>query len=354
MTNIKPTQVLIVDDSPVSRQLLTYILESDPEIKVMGTAENGEEALNILKRQNPDIILMDIIMPRMDGLETTRKIMQTKPIPIIIVSGVYNPHDIQKSYDAISAGAVAVLEKPTGIRDPHYPEMARSITQAIKGLKEIKLKPLASLTPKEPSPSIFAKPVASVSHHSPFNLIGIGASMGGPQALNTILSDLPASFPVPILVVQQIAAGFTEGLASWLQRNSRLHIKMAQEGEIASPGHVYIAPDNVHLEVGMNHVLQLIDGPPEHGNKPSLGRLFRSMAKTQGAKSIAVVLTGRGRDGVDDLLFLKEKGALTLAQDEESSVLFDRASKAIQLNAVKQVLPLQLIASTLKSLVRST
>lgn len=352
----KIIQILIVDDSAVSRDLLTYIVESDPTLHVMGTANDGEEALNWLKQNKPDVVLMDIVMPKMNGFEATRKIMETSPLPIIIISGVYNPQEVDQCYQAISAGALAILEKPTGIRDPHYPEMAHAILQAIKTLADIKIKFPLHITippvtkthpPATPKPSSYVK-----DEKLPIDAVGIGASVGGPQALHAILSNLPALFPVPILVVQQISAGFTKGLVDWLAKSCPLKIKLASQGEMAVPGYIYVAPDNYHLEVARGRLLQLTTSSPEQGFRPSIGHLFQSMAKNLGARSVGILLSGRGTDGIEGLLAIKQQGGITIVQDEETSVLFDKPQKAIQAGAAKQIIPLSQIPRTLLSLVK--
>lgn len=351
----KITNILVVDDSPVSRDLLTYIIESDPSLRVMATAENGEEAVQLVKRQKPDVIMMDIVMPKMNGFEATRHIMEIQPIPIIIVSGIYNSQEVDQCYQAISAGALAILEKPTGIQDPRYAQMAYSIIQAIKSLAEVKIKPSSHLVVQSPAKTVsppLSKPPTPADGGTSLDVIGIGASVGGPQALHTILSKLPASFPAPFLVVQQISSGFTKGLVDWLATSCSLKVKLAQNKEIATPGTVYVAPDNFHMEIGKGNLIQLVDTPPENGLRPSIDHLFQAMAKNLGPKSIGILLSGRGLDGVEGLLAMKKQGGKTIVQDEESSVMFDKPQKAIRAGAANHITPLSQIASKLESLIK--
>lgn len=308
----KIIQVLIVDDSAVSRDLLTHIVESDPTLHVMGTANNGEEALSWLEQHKPDIVLMDIAMPKMNGFETTRQIMERSPLPIIIVSGIYNPLEGDQCYQAISAGALAILEKPTGILDPKNPEMAHAILQAIKTLAGIKIKfpihitiPSPAKTPTSPLSTSSLSPVKE--DKPPIGAVGIGASIAGPQALHTILSNLPALFPVPIFIVQQIPAGFTKGLVDWLAQSFSLKIKLASQGEMAVPGYMYVAPDNYHLKVAGDRLIQLSTHPLKQGFRPSIDHLFWS---------------------------------------------FDKPKKAIQAEAAKQIIPLSQIPHALSSLAK--
>ncbi len=354
----KIINVLVVDDSPVSRDLLTYIIESDPSLRVVAKAENGEEAIKLVQQHRPNVVMMDIVMPIMNGFEATRHIMEVYPIPIIIVSGIYNPQEVDQCYQAISAGALAILEKPTGIRDPRYAEMAYAITQAIKSLAEIKIKASSHLVVQSqakaaPPATSAPKPLTSIHGDVPLEIIGIGASIGGPQALYTILSKFPAAFPASFLVVQQISTGFTKGLVDWLSTSCALKVKLAQNKELIMPGTVYIAPDNFHMEVMKGNFIQLIDAPPEHGLRPSIGHLFQSMAKNLGSKSVGILLSGRGVDGVDGLLAIKKQGGKTIVQDEDSSVMFDKPQKAIQAGAVSHITPLSQITHTIETLIKT-
>jgi two-component system chemotaxis response regulator CheB len=345
-----PVKVLIVEDSPLAAKLLEFIINSDPNLKVIGCVESGEGALNFIKVEKPDVITMDIVLPKMDGFETTQKIMQIMPIPIIIVSAHFKNDDIEKSFKAISVGALEILEKPVGPRDPAFQTMAQTLIKSIKNAAKIKL-----LTRRAYTTTIFPTDEEALNKIIPptdTKAIAIGASLGGPNALNTIFSQLPVNFPLPILVVQHISPGFTKGLVDWLKPMTSLKIKLAQNNEIAKPGFIYIAPDHYHLEIGKHHTIYLRDEPPEEGLRPSVGRLFRSMANTYGQQGIGIILSGMGHDGAKDLLLMKKCGALTIAQDEESSLLFGMPKEAISIGAVKHVLSVQQIGVFLSSLAR--
>ncbi|CUI16770.1 putative chemotaxis response regulator protein-glutamate methylesterase 1 [Candidatus Protochlamydia naegleriophila] len=346
---MNPIQVLIVDDSAVSRELLTHIIESDSGLKVVGKVENGEEALKFISENKPHIVMMDIVMPKMDGYEATRRIMESFPLPIIIVSGIYNAKEVKQGYRALSAGALAILSKPAGLRDPKYQEIAQSLIQAIKVLSNVKIKPrplsvFHSPTQTQPAP-IFAKGTLSV------DAIAIGASVGATQSLSTILSPLPQDFPVPILITQQFGSGFMEGLVDWLASSCALKTKLATDGEVLAPSTIYVCPDKHHLEVGPGKTLKLT---PAASNQPapSIDLFFRSIADQMGAKSIAILLAGHGNDGIDGLLAIKQKGGLALVQDEESSLLAEKSHQAIEAGAASQVVSLNEIATTLESLVK--
>ncbi len=347
--------VLVVDDSAVSRQFMAYLIESDPALQVIGMAEDGEKGLKFLEEsiQKPDVIIMDIVMPKMNGFETTRKIMSTTPLPIIIVSSVYSSQEVELCYQALSAGAIAVLEKPVGIQDPRYAEMGHAIIQAIKSLARFKPK---AITASERTVDLSSKkPFLTIPPAKPKNvkidMIGIGASLGGPKAIKTILSALPATFPVPIIVIQQISVGFTQGLVSWLAQACALKVKLASLGEVIHAGTIYIAPDNYHLEITTGNVIKLSSSPPENGCRPSIDRLFLSMALQLPSRGVGILLSGRGNDGIDGLAAIKKNGGMTIVQNEETSVLFDKQQKAIQAEAVVKILPLEQIAHFLETLV---
>jgi two-component system chemotaxis response regulator CheB len=347
-----PIKVLIVDDSPLATELLTRIIHSDPDLKVIGCVDSGERALNFIKWEIPDVITMDIVMPKMDGFETTRRIMQTTPIPIVIISACFKGEDVQKSFEAIDAGALDILEKPPGPQDPDFDTLAKRILKSIKTVAGTKLiarhysQPHSLSKPKLPDSE-------AASSLSQIEAIAIGSSLGGPHALRTIFKELPAQFRLPIFVVQHISPGFAPGFTEWLGEHTPLHVKLAQKQEIAQSGCIYIAPDHHHLEIHRGHLICLATTPPERGLRPAVGHLFRSMAKTYGAHGMGIILTGMGRDGVEDLLLMKQSGALTVAQDKESSLLFGMPKEAIAIGAAQRILSLQQIAELLKLINKS-
>lgn len=348
-------KILIVDDSRVTRDLLTFIAESDPQLQIIGYAADGEEAIKFLETQNPDVIIMDIVMPKMNGFETTAYIMKTHPIPIIIVSGVYNKDEVAKGFQAIKAGALAIIEKPKGISDSQHLEMARFVIQTIKVISDIKLQIGKNVfeVPSKPIEEL----VEACSIHQPsiserrkINAVAIGASIGGPQALCTILSKLPASFPAPIFIVQQITTGFIQGLVNWLSESTSLKVGLAKHGEKANPGCVYIAPDNMNMEILEGNIINLTQTQPPNDNTPSISKLFGSVAKTHGDSGVGILLTGLGRDGTKELLKMKELGAITITQDEETCVVFELPQEAIKIGAATNIESVQQIPLTLSKL----
>jgi two-component system chemotaxis response regulator CheB len=345
-------KVLVVEDSPVVRDILVYILSSDPDIQVVGSAHNGEEAIEAAKRFRPDVITMDIHMPKMNGLEATRRIMEAEPIPIVIVSGSVDPHENTVTFRAMEAGALAVLRRPAGIGHPDHEAAARELVQTVKLMSEVKMVRRWSKNRRE---SVLP-PAAQALVNKPeiaskeIKVIALGASTGGPPVLQTILAMLPKDFPLPLLIVQHMASGFIDSFAEWLAQSSGLSVHVAMHGEYMLPGHVYIAPDACQMKVAHGGKIVLTGDAPENGLRPSVSYLFRSLAEVYGGDAIAGLLTGMGRDGADELLQLKKKGAITFAQDKDSSVVHGMPGEAIKLDAATFILAPDKIAAVLASL----
>ena len=341
--------VLIVEDSPVVREFLVHILGSDPGIRVVGTAQDGEEALAAVQRHSPDVITMDIHMPKLNGLEATRRIMETNPTPIVIVSGSEDPREVATTFDAIEAGALAVLRRPVGIGHPNHEAAARELVQTVKLMSEVKVVrrwPRTRNTGPAPHPA----KMGLVRAPAQVRIVAIGASTGGPPALHTILTELPRDFPVPLLVVQHMAAGFIRGFVEWLVQSAGLPVHVATHGELVLPGHVYVAPDACQMKIERGGKIALTKDAPENGLRPSVSYLFRSVAEVYGCDAAAGLLTGMGSDGAEELRLLKEKGAVTFAQDKDSSVVHGMPGEAIKLDAAMLVLPPEKIAAVLTSL----
>lgn len=342
----KTIDVLIVEDSKVDQELLKHIIESDPSLKVVGCVENSREVLSLLKRITPDVITMDIFMPFANGFELTQRIMETKPVPIVIISSAYNLKNTDMAFHAVKAGALAILEKPGGLVDNDYFFRCNQIIQTIKTISEVKLIKKRSL-PKMNHSTNISKSVKEDKLGSKIKAIAIAASIGGPPALAEILSHLPPSFPVPIFIVQHIAVGFTEGLVRWLQSCSpSCQISLAKDKEQALPGCVYVAPDNCQMEIRRDQTI-CINQAHSSSLQPSAGALFRSMAYAFGPQGVGVILTGMGKDGAQELLLMKQKGAYTIAQDEKSCAVFGMPKEAIIIGAIDKVLPLDCIADAL-------
>lgn len=347
-------KVLIVEDSPVTRLLLKHILGSDPDIRIVGVAENGVEAVTFIQKQKPDVITMDIHMPKMNGLVATRTIMETTPIPIVIVTASYQREDVEKSFLAMEAGAVAIVEKPFGEGHLNYHETAKELVQTVKLMSEVKMVRRLPRTRSSHAGNTTVPFVKTEQIPRHAKLIVMGASTGGPPVLQTILSGLKGGFPVPVLVVQHIAKGFLGGMVEWLGQTSALPVHTAFHGVQLQPGHVYFAPDDFHLGVENGGRVVLSKAEPENGIRPSVSYLFRSAIRAFGENIAGVLLTGMGKDGAEELLLMKERGAVTIAQDRESSVVYGMPGEAVKLGAATYVLPPDKIASALESITRKT
>ncbi|MDX1755517.1 MAG: chemotaxis protein CheB [Marinobacter sp.] len=334
-------KVLIVEDSMVVRQLLRYILEQGG-LEVIGEANDGEEALQFIKRQRPDVITMDVHLPKLDGFECTRAIMETAPIPIVVVTGSYSLSDSTFALRLLDAGAVTVVEKPLGMMDSNFQKDADNLVKTVRNIGGIKLvRRIRTDRPTSPS--------ALEPGWTP-KLVAVGASTGGPAALKALLSTIEPPCPWPILVVQHITPGFLPGFCEWLNGSSNLNVQIADHGIRAQPGNVYVAPDGLDMEIdaGMHIRLRHPEGP---GNLcPSAARLFESVGRHWGSEALAILLSGMGRDGVNEMLELKKKGALTLAQDAESCVVNGMPGEAMKARAASRSLPPEAIAQLLNKL----
>lgn len=345
-------KVLVVEDSPVVREFLVHILGSDPGIRVVGTARDGEEALEAIARKQPDVITMDVHMPKMNGLDATRRIMETCPTPIVVVSGSTDPREVATTFEAMEAGALAVLRRPAGIGHPDHAATARELVQTVKLMSEVKVVRRWSRARRKAAVPL---PAQARLDRAPgkCKIVALGASTGGPPVLQTILSQLPGDFPAPVLIVQHMAGGFIRGFIEWLAHSSRLPIHLAAHGEQILPGHVYVAPDEFQMKAERGGRIALTREPPENGLRPSVSCLFRSVAEVYGGDAVAGLLTGMGRDGAEELKLLKDGGAITFAQDKDSSVVHGMPGEAIKLDAATFVLSPGKIAATLTSLAKN-
>lgn len=335
-------KVLVVDDSPTIREIMKDILSSDKDIEVIGVASNGEEAIRFMEKNKPDIVTMDIDMPGMNGFEATRRIMETTPVPIVIVTALFNSKNIDRTFQAMEAGAVSVIEKPTAVTGDDFDKAAQNIIHIIKLMSEVKvIKRKTTYTNKK---------IGSMDKYKPKNALqnvkiaAIGVSTGGPPVLQTIFSKLPSNIKIPILIVQHITPGFIEGLVDWLSGVTEYPIHIAVHGEKVLPGHIYFAPDGFHMEIRGEGKIFLNGAEKENGLRPAVSCLFRSVARFYGKNSMGILLTGMGKDGAEELKLLKDVGAITVAQDKESSIVYGMPGEAVKLDAATCILSPEKIA----------
>ena len=345
---MKRIRVLVVDDSPTSRLLLVEILRADDQIEVVGQAADGLEAIAMVKRLRPDIVTMDLQMPRLDGFAATKRIMVEAPTPILITTSV-DPRVLSVSLEAVRAGALAVQAKPGDPRSPTFDEEAAELIRQVKAMSRVKVVRHHEPVPFRPrAPRLCAS--LGAAHDVPPEVVAIAASTGGPAALHRILTLLPADFPVPILIVQHISRGFAPGFAGWLDKASRLRVKLAQQGEALQPGTVYVAVDDHHLCLSASRRIHLRTDAPVGGFRPSGTVLFESVAAAFGRSAVAVILTGMGRDGVDGLRAIRAAGGCTVAESEATAVVYGMPGAAAQAGLADFILPLDEVCAAVANL----
>jgi two-component system, chemotaxis family, protein-glutamate methylesterase/glutaminase len=341
-------KVLIAEDSPMTRMLLVELLNSDPLIRVIGAVNDGQAALDFLEasKDRPDVVIMDIHMPRLDGFEATRRIMESRPLPIIICTATSNPLELTIAFRSMEAGAVACVAKPVALGED-FESCRYNLLQTVRLMSEVKVVRRWSRS-RTASPAIGTiAPIPSRIVTPGIKMIGIGASTGGPPVLQIILSGLPKDFPVPLLIVQHISRGFLPGMVEWLSQTTGLRVQIAAHGAVPLPGHAYVAPDDFHLGIGATGRIVLSREEPESGLRPAVAYLFRTLANHSGATAVGVLLTGMGKDGAAELKRMKDCGAMTIAQDRDSSIVHGMPGEAIQLGAATQVLAADQIAAAL-------
>lgn len=335
-------RVLIVDDSAFVRRLLTDILSLDPDIEVVGAATNPIIARDMIKALDPDVLTLDVEMPRMDGLAFLEKIMSLRPMPVVMISSL-----TQKGTDiaikALEMGAVDVIAKPVSGLADGFASLMEEIVTKVKAAANARVRP-AKLEPVQ-------RLASNASFRTSERIIAIGASTGGVEALQQVLTALPSDSPA-VLVTQHMPAAFTASFAARLNQCCAVTVCQAQDGERVLPGHVYIAPGGLHLELardGTNYICSVYDAPLVGGHKPSVDVLFRSVARKAGSGAVGVILTGMGKDGAAGLLQMREAGAFTIGQDETTSVVYGMPKAANEIGATEIELPIHKIAGHMLS-----
>lgn len=332
-------RVLVAEDSPTVRLMLCRMLEMDPAIKVVGTAANGREAVEQVAALKPDLVTMDVNMPVMDGLTAIEHIMAANPVPVLVVSSVVDKENAANAARALGAGAVDVIVKPTPKSLDEFKRVAAGLTARIKLLSRARVitHPRARLA-HGATHSDRAVPASGA--HPGRKVVAIGSSTGGPQALHCILRGLPADLKMAVVVVQHIARGFTDGLIEWLSGNCKLKIIKGYEGHSVNEGEIVIAPDGIHMVISPGGHIRLVQRPVPGPHKPSIDVLMESVADVYGSGAIGVILTGMGRDGAQGIKAIHDRGGYTIAQDQDTSVIFSMAKEAIKLGGVDKVAPL--------------
>lgn len=337
-------RVLIVDDSPTKRDIFAALVRDEKDMEVAGIATDGRQAVELAQKLRPDVITMDIEMPNMNGIEATKAIMSTVPTPIVIVSSLSKAQIIY-TMEAMHLGAVDVVAVTEGFKKISE-EFVRKVRLAskIKVVRYIDAKQSAVKTQLLPvsQPVPFKTPARS-------RVIAIGVSTGGPTALFEILSQLPPDFPAPILIVQHMMGGFTEGLAEWLNSNCALTVREAKNGELIKPGDALVCPGDYNMRVTSQRTIELIPVPPDDLYKPSVDFMMKSVAESCKSDVVGVILTGMGKDGCEGMQLIKKNGGRTLAQDEASCIVYGMPKVAIEAGCIDRVSPIKKMADEINA-----
>lgn len=337
-------RVLIVDDSALMRQVLAELLSKDPDIEVVGSAPDPFIAREKIKTLNPDVLTLDVEMPKMDGLTFLEKLMAGHPLPVVMVSSLTEA-GCQTTLRALELGAVDFITKPKIDLRQGMEDLAQDLIEKVKAaaVAQVKREPSdmrREAKPLTPYPSPLTSPNAMPKTTD--TVIAIGASTGGTEALRQVLEALPPNTP-PVIITQHMPERFTRTFADRLNGLCRISVKEAEDGDSVLPGHALIAPGNYHLTLtrsGARYTVKINQEPPVNRHRPSVDVMFSSVAHHAGGNSVGVILTGMGGDGAKELLAMKQAGAYTIAQDEASCVVFGMPKEAIKLGAVDKVLPL--------------
>ena len=367
MSERAPIRVLLADDSATTRSYLAGLIAAAPGLTVVGEARDGEEAVRLVEALQPDVVSMDIRMPRLDGLEATRQIMARRPTPTVVVSALVD-EDVDLSFKAMEAGALAVLRKPSTQRDPDYNTLQREFITTLRAMADVTVvrrwketptnikSATVNLSPKTENGSKYNSASDAAPASKP-ELIAIGASAGGPSALSSLLTGLPADFMPPVVIVQHMPDEFLPGLARWLGKHTPLRVCMAESGEALQPATVYLAAGGAHLTIARQGRLLIVNKLTDQSNErycPSIDVFFTSVAKVCGTTGIGIILTGMGDDGAKGLLGIRKAGGRTLAQSEASCTVFGMPAVAIANGAVEHTLTPEQMAQALRRLTENS
>jgi two-component system, chemotaxis family, protein-glutamate methylesterase/glutaminase len=345
-------EVLIIDDLKSARAMIRDILVSDPHIHICGMADNGNDAVNMVERLHPQLIILDTHLKQTSGYEVAEKIMQVRPTPIIMVTTASDAL-VDGPDRMFGCGVLDVIKKGDLYHWRTRPDVAAGFIRKIKLLSKVNRTSITKHCEKTESRPKTVDPInrdslnINASRKDENRIIAVVSSTGGPNALFKVLRDLPSGFPAPILIVQHMSPGFIHGLAEWLNHEDHIRVRVAENKGALLPGEALLAPDNAHLTVGENHHIKLVDAPPVGGHRPSGNTLLESIGACYGRHALGVILTGMGHDGAEGMAALKTAGGKTIAQDQDTSVIFGMPKSAINLGVVDLVLPLSKIASAI-------
>lgn len=350
MVDMASISVVVIDPVSVTRELLVAVLEAASGILVLAAGADGEAALRLVRQLQPTVVVMDVCLPKLDGVEVIRRIMRETPTRIVVIGHDHMPAETDRSFEALQAGALTVVRKPVSLGDDACGELIKSV-QLMADVPVVhhwgRRSHLSAEALLEGAHTNTAEMRRIMRAATGIQILGIAASTGGPKALGIVLGALPAEFPLPILVVQHVAKGFAAGLVQWLATRTSLSVALAAHGERPEPGKVLVAPDDVHLRVGARRDVELSHEPPYKGLRPSANPLFLSLANVYGPAAMGIILTGMGDDGADGLAALHRAGGPVIAQDESTSVIYGMPQAAVSRGIVDDVLALPLIASAL-------
>jgi two-component system, chemotaxis family, protein-glutamate methylesterase/glutaminase len=334
-------RVLLADDSFLTLSILKDLIAQDPEIEIIGEAYDGRQAVDKVALLRPDLLIMDVMMPVMDGLTAVQEIMKISALPILILSADKSAGEQSNAFNAIRLGALDVMRKPEGLSGAAWDSFASTLLAQIHTLSRVRVihhfrspRKTTMVTP----PRLFASTQRSI--------VAIGASTGGPKVVMKILKELPADGEVGIVIVQHIASGFAAGFAEWLNSESAYNVRLAKDGDLLERGVALVAPCEQHMEIRNGRVV-LTSTPQVNGCRPSIDNLFFSLAKENATAVVAVLLTGMGKDGAEGLLALKEGGAYTIAQDEATCAVYGMPKVAMELGGVQEIQPALKIAAAI-------
>jgi two-component system chemotaxis response regulator CheB len=349
---VEPIRVMVAVESAPIRDFLVELLAGDGRFQVVATASDGHEAADLAVRLRPDVIVMNLLLPRLDGIGATRRIMAEMPTPIVIINTTGDGTPTERTGEALQAGAVTVLDRPLSARDSHDTPAVQELLTAIRLMSEVRVvrRPVSGVgrNPISFPPRAIPEHVGAPKRR-PLAVV-LAASTGGPQAIQTLLQALGADLDVPVLVVQHMSTGFLSGMVGWLAGTCPQSVRLAGHGDEPAGGTVYIAPEDYHLLVTRAGKLALTKAPPVGGFRPSANTLFESAAQCYGANAVGAVLTGMGDDGALGLAALRAAGASTIAQDEASAVVYGMPRAAAAAGAAERVLPLAAIGPVMRKL----